>query len=105
MNFSQFEELRKKTNFLLVQIGFSQFWTNEKFVKTENYFWKKLGKTKLVVRCHEQDIPFGCRCSPFSPSIKSKGICGIFIKITKAILVLRSKYIDGMRQKMHIFTF
>ena len=48
--FELFEQLKKKTNFLLVQNRFfSQSWTNEKLLsfsttKTE----KKLGKTRLV---------------------------------------------------------
>ena len=65
MNFSQFELLKNKTNFLLVQNRFfSQFRTNEKFViffNCSNWekFVEKIGENKigcLVVWCHTEHI-------------------------------------------------
>ena len=67
VNFSQLQQLKKKTNFLLVQNSFfSLFWTNEKLVFFFNCwswekFGEKIGKNNfgcLVVWCHEQDNIF-----------------------------------------------
>ena len=61
-NFSQLEQLKKKTNFLLVQnmffLSFGPMKSLFSFLKsqTEKNSWKKLGKTRLVVWCHKQDI-------------------------------------------------
>jgi hypothetical protein len=47
-NFSQFEHLKKKTNFSLAQIEKKHLFSLST-AQTEKNLWKKLGKTRLVV--------------------------------------------------------